>query len=291
MLLYVPQGTSAGFSEDLVDTYGGRIYEDTQSAHTESSITSSNYNDISPVNASSETIIAASSFTTNQDSEIPGKSLVLEAPESRKDMENCETMCYSDREFKEFNSCDGQCDVQPGNSSIHIPSLHTSAKVKVEPMENSELNHSEKNSLVMCSSDRAFAEFNSCDGQCDVQPTSSIMQVSTLQTSVKVKVEPVENSELNHSEKNSLINCSFKIPVKSEKEIPDELHEDGVDYMPLQVRMKKRTLVGKAELNCTSNVVHLSKTVHPALQGAHLAPQSAKPIRVERTRKRKKTAT
>lgn len=234
MLLYVPQGTSAGFSEDLVDTYGGRINEDTQSAHTESSITSSKYNDISPVNASSETIIAASSFTTNQDSEIPGKSLVLEAPESRKDMENSETMCYSDREFKEFNSCDGQCDVQPGSSSMHIPSLHTSAKVKVEPMEN---------------------------------------------------------SELNHSEKNSLINCSFKIPVKSEKEIPDELHEDGVDYMPLQVRMKKRTLVGKAELNCTSNVVHLSKTVHPALQDAHLAPQSAKPMRVERTRKRKKTAT
>ncbi|XP_052299225.1 uncharacterized protein LOC102623654 isoform X2 [Citrus sinensis] len=230
----VVEGTSAGFSEDLVDTYGGRINEDTQSAHTESSITSSKYNDISPVNASSETIIAASSFTTNQDSEIPGKSLVLEAPESRKDMENCETMCYSDREFKEFNSCDGQCDVQPGSSSMHIPSLHTSAKVKVEP---------------------------------------------------------VENSELNHSEKNSLINCSFKIPVKSEKEIPDELHEDGVDYMPLQVRMKKRTLVGKAELNCTSNVVHLSKTVHPALQDAHLAPQSAKPIRVERTRKRKKTAT
>ncbi|GAY43734.1 hypothetical protein CUMW_076760 [Citrus unshiu] len=287
----VVEGTSAGFSEDLVDTYGGRINEDTQSAHTESSITSSKYNDISPVNASSETIIAASSFTTKQDSEIPGKSLVLEAPESRKDMENCETMCYSDREFKEFNSCDGQCDVQPGSSSMHIPSLHTSAKVKVEPMENSELNHSEKNSLVMCSSDRAFAEFNSCDGQCDVQPRSSTMQVSTLQTSVKVKVEPVENSELNHSEKNSLINCSFKIPVKSEKEIPDELHEDGVDYMPLQVRMKKRTLVGKAELNCTSNVVHLSKTVHPALQDAHLAPQSAKPIRVERTRKRKKTAT
>lgn len=291
MLLYVPQGTSAGFSEDLVDIYGGRINEDTQSAHMESSITSSKYNDTSPLNASSETIIAASSFTTNQDSEIPGKCLVPEAPESRKDMENCETMFYSDREFKEFNSCDGQCDVQPGSSSMHIPSLHASAKVKVEPMENSELNHSEKNSLVMCSSDRAFAEFNSCDGQCDVQPRSSFMQVSTLQTSVKVKVEPLENNELNHSEKNSLINFSFKIPAKSEKEIPDELHEDGVDYMPLQVRMKKRTLVGKAELNCTSNVVHLSKTVHPALQDAHLAPQSAKPIRVERTQKRKKTAT
>lgn len=285
----VVKGTSAGFSEDLVDTYGGRINEGTQSAHMESSMTRSKYNDISSVNASSVTIIAASSFTANQHSEIPGKSLVPEAPNSRKDMENCETMCSSDREFAEFNSCAGQCDVQPGSSSMHVPTLQASVKVKVEPMENSELNHSEKNSLVMCSFERAFAEVNSCDGQCDVQPRSSSMQVSTLQTSVKVKVEPVENSELIHSEKNSLSNFSF--PVKSEKEIPDELHGDGVDYMPLQVRMKNHTLVGKTELNCTGNVVYSSKTVHPALQDAHLAPESAKPIRVERARKRKKTAT
>ncbi|KAJ4706882.1 NAC domain-containing protein 8 [Melia azedarach] len=236
----VVEGTSTGFSEDLIDPCAGKTNAKTQSADFESPMTGSECNDMherkasnlgrSSVNASSITITARSSLKASQYTEMPGKSPVPEASKSRKNMVKCSTVCSPERAVAEFNSCDRQCNLQPGCSSMHV---------------------------------------------------------STMRTTVKVKVEPVENTELTHSEKNVSSKFSPKTQkVKSEMEIPNELYGDEVDHMLLQDRMKLRILGGNSESKISNNFVDFGKTVHQTLQHTPIFTKSAK-----QPRKRKKTAT
>ncbi|KAK2652512.1 hypothetical protein Ddye_012368 [Dipteronia dyeriana] len=130
-----------------------------------------------------------------------------------------------------------------------------------------------------------------CDGQHDV-PESGSMHVSFLLKSLKVKVEPLENSDLQHPE----INVSSKFPfntqaVKSELGIPNELLGDELDHMLLQDRKKLWKLGENSNLMFSSNFAFSSKTEHPSFQYNFISSESANPIKVNRQRKRKKTAT
>ncbi|KAI9161256.1 hypothetical protein LWI28_015771 [Acer negundo] len=142
----------------------------------------------------------------------------------------------------------------------------------------------------MWSSERTYLE-KVCDGQHDV-PESGSMHVSFLPNSVKVKVEPLENSDLQHPE----INVSSKFPfntqaVKSELGIPNELLGDELDHILLQDRKKLQKLGENSNLMSSSYFAFSSKTEHPSFQYSFISSESANPIKVNRQRKRKKTAT
>ncbi|KAL5745198.1 hypothetical protein ACOSP7_026344 [Xanthoceras sorbifolium] len=142
----------------------------------------------------------------------------------------------------------------------------------------------------MLSSER-ISEEKVCDGQHDV-PGSGSMPVSFLPNSVKVKVEPLENSELHHSEIEFSRKFSFNTQaVKSETVIPNELHGDELDHMRLQDRKKLLIFGENSNLVSSRNFAYPSKKEHPFRQYNSIVSESANPIKVNRQRKRKKTAT
>lgn len=145
-------------------------------------------------------------------------------------------------------------------------------------------NRTEESNIV-CSSERTSTEFKSHDGDDSVPAsTNNIYKSSTLNTYVKVKVEPLDCGSSQNPERSTLGNM---VSVKRE----EEDFSDGIDHMLLRDRMKQMTSVEDVELNSSRNFNCLRKS-EPSVFGFNpTVPESAKPLRVNHPRKRKKTAT
>ena len=80
-------------------------------------------------------------------------------------------------------------------------------------------------SNIICPSERTSKEFKSCDGDDSVPASTNNIYNSTLNTSVKVKVELLDYNNLQYPERSTLGNM---VSVKCEEDI-----SDGIDHMLL----------------------------------------------------------
>ena len=138
-------------------------------------------------------------------------------------------------------------------------------------------------SNIICPSERTSKEFKSCDGDDSVPASTNNIYNSTLNTSVKVKVEPLDYNNLQNPEISSLGNM---VSVKCEED-----SSDGIDHMLLRDRMKLLTSVEDFEMNSSRNFECLRKTEPAAYGFSSIVSESTEPIRVNHPRKRKKAAT
>ena len=137
-------------------------------------------------------------------------------------------------------------------------------------------------SNIICPSERTSMEFKSRDGDYSVPASTNNIYNSTLNTSVKVKVEPLDYNNLQNPERSTSGNM---VSIKCEEDITH-----GMDHMLLRDRMKL-TSVEEFELNSSRNFECLRKTEPAAFGFSPIVPESAKPISINHPRKRKKTAT
>ncbi|CAH9113018.1 unnamed protein product [Cuscuta europaea] len=111
---------------------------------------------------------------------------------------------------------------------------------------------------------------------------------------VQVKVEPLESIELDtrgkHAKDNPLYN--FSLPVKRE-EVPYNSSIDELDHMSLRERLQ--LFSRNANAICSSGgdgiAVSLIKTVPPMVEPTPISSATAKPVKIQISRKRRKTAT
>ncbi|KAH1129436.1 hypothetical protein J1N35_000814 [Gossypium stocksii] len=135
-------------------------------------------------------------------------------------------------------------------------------------------------SNIVCPSQRTSMEFTLRDGD-DSVPASTNICSSALNSSVKVKVEPLDN--LQNPERSTFGNM---VSVKCEEDI-----SDGIDHMLFRDRMKLLTPFEDFKLNFSNNFECLGQS-EPAAFGCSLfVSEPAKPIMISRPRSRKKTAT
>ncbi|CAH9106168.1 unnamed protein product [Cuscuta europaea] len=103
---------------------------------------------------------------------------------------------------------------------------------------------------------------------------------------VEVKVEPLESIELDtrgkHATDNPLYN--FSLPIKRE-EVPYDSSIDELDHMSLQERLQLFSSGGDGI------AVSLIKTVPPMVDSTPISSATAKPVKIQISRKRRKTAT
>lgn len=117
---------------------------------------------------------------------------------------------------------------------------------------------------------------------------------STCPTSVKIKDEPADNSEIHIVNKDAMGSISFELPnVKSEREVHNEFNDDQVEHMSLIDRLN--FLMAKEDSSLNLNI----STSYPSLKNAKPSSsmpsstfsESAEPSHIKCSRKRKKTAT
>lgn len=150
-------------------------------------------------------------------------------------------------------------------------------------------NKNEKNDKI-CSSERTFVELNMSDGQHNVLGNTGI-PVSGPQTLVKVKAEPSESNDFNHSENDLSGKLSFNTQrVKIELGIPNELDGDGVEHMRLRDRMNPWGSSNNSEFKSSSSFAYKNK-VAPADFDSGSVFSDLPNSRMLFQRKRKKTAT
>ncbi|OMO52670.1 hypothetical protein CCACVL1_29124 [Corchorus capsularis] len=137
-------------------------------------------------------------------------------------------------------------------------------------------------SKLISRSERTPVEFMSCNGD-DTSPASTTeIYCSTLNTSLKVKAEPLDYSSLQNPKR---ITFGNMVSVKHEEDI-----SDPIDHMLLRDRMKLPTSVEDSEFSSARKFECSEKTEPGSLEFTPII-SDAKPIRVHRPRKRKKTAT
>ncbi|CAH9070088.1 unnamed protein product [Cuscuta epithymum] len=111
---------------------------------------------------------------------------------------------------------------------------------------------------------------------------------------VEVKVEPLESIELDtrgkHATDNPLYN--FSLPVKRE-EVPYDSSIDELDHMSLRERLQlfSRNANGICSSGGDGIAVSLIKTVPPMVEPTPISSATAKPVKIQISRKRRKTAT
>ncbi|KAA8530672.1 hypothetical protein F0562_005394 [Nyssa sinensis] len=144
----------------------------------------------------------------------------------------------------------------------------------------------------ICSCKIASTAYESCSGQDFVSGAPKRMLNSSLTSFINVKVEPLDNNDLHNLDKNAVGNFLLTkiVSVKSELETPDDSDGDEVDHMLLQDRIKLLAPREVPNLDISRNFKCCRKTVPSALDSP-VVSKSAKPLRINRLRKRRKTAT
>ncbi|XP_052490002.1 uncharacterized protein LOC105801263 isoform X2 [Gossypium raimondii] len=137
-------------------------------------------------------------------------------------------------------------------------------------------------SNIVCPSQRTSMEFTLRDGD-DSVPASTNICSSALNTSVKLKVEPLDYSNLQNPERSTFGNM---VSVKCEEDI-----SDGIDHMLFRDRMKLLTPFEGFKLNFSNNFECLGQSEPAAFGFSLFVSEPAKPIMISRPRSRKKTAT
>ncbi|XP_059450487.1 uncharacterized protein LOC132181328 isoform X2 [Corylus avellana] len=141
-------------------------------------------------------------------------------------------------------------------------------------------------------SERMDVEPKSCEGQDYVPANTSSAHTSTLSTFFKVKVEPKDDNNFHNLDRNAIRSFSFsKLRLKSELEVSDPPDGDELDHIRLRDRMKMPTMLEDSELKIARNIGCLKKSVPSEIRCSLIASESAETIRVNRPRKRRKTAT
>lgn len=134
-------------------------------------------------------------------------------------------------------------------------------------------------------------ELNSCDKLDNAPASINTVSGSTVLNLVKVKAEPLDNNESDTQGRNAMGNFSFNIVhAKSELELSDELNRDSVDHMQLRNRMNLQIPRADYELNSSGNYECLMK-IGPSVDNDPAPMEASNTVRINRPRKRKKTAT
>ncbi|XP_058179662.1 uncharacterized protein LOC131298300 isoform X2 [Rhododendron vialii] len=112
-------------------------------------------------------------------------------------------------------------------------------------------------------------------------------------TFVNIKAEPLDHGDAHKLEKDAAYNSPSNrvVSVKSELEIPEASYGNEVDHMLLRDRIKLLASREPPSLNSSRNFECLKKTVPCVVDCSPIASESAKPIRINRPRKKRKTAT
>ncbi|XAR58146.1 hypothetical protein NMG60_11026544 [Bertholletia excelsa] len=146
----------------------------------------------------------------------------------------------------------------------------------------------------LCSSNNASARNEPYGRQNFVfnKPRSSFSSALSS-TFVSIKAEPLDYKELHSLDNNAV--CDFPsssiVPVKNDMEMPEESCEDKVDHMLLRDRINWMASQESLDLD-NSRKFDCSKKIVPSFLNCRpIAFESAKPIRVNHPRKRRKTAT
>ncbi|KAH7851682.1 hypothetical protein Vadar_015304 [Vaccinium darrowii] len=110
---------------------------------------------------------------------------------------------------------------------------------------------------------------------------------------VNIKAEPLDHGDLHKVEKDAASDSplNFIVPVKIEKEIPEASYGDEVDHMLLRNRIKLLASKEPSRLDSSRNFECSKKTVPFVLDSSPSASEFPKPIRINRPRKKRKTAT
>ncbi|KAF7136597.1 hypothetical protein RHSIM_Rhsim08G0018800 [Rhododendron simsii] len=109
----------------------------------------------------------------------------------------------------------------------------------------------------------------------------------------KSKAEPLDHGDEHKLEKDAAYNSPSNrvVRVKSKLEIPEASYGNEVDHMLLRDRIKLLASREPPSLNSLRNFECLKKTVPCVIDCSPIASESAKPIRINRPRKKRKTAT
>ncbi|XP_012086414.1 uncharacterized protein LOC105645422 isoform X2 [Jatropha curcas] len=131
-------------------------------------------------------------------------------------------------------------------------------------------------------------EINSRDRLDNFHVSANNMSSSTLLNLVKVKGEPVDNDEFHNQDINS---CQERISVKSGMIFFYESNRDKVDHMQLRDRMKLQIPREDFNLNASENFECLRKDFPSSVENGAAVKEASNCVRINRPRKRKKTAT
>ncbi|XWS47541.1 hypothetical protein CRYUN_Cryun14cG0161200 [Craigia yunnanensis] len=249
--------TSLGLAEDLMEYSARRIKQELQPIDGECMTVRNQFNDI-PVRSASDLCSCSENGSSNLE--------------------------YSARRNKEELQFVDGVSMSVGNEFNDIPNRSVSdlQRTFASGIEATRTGNRREESNIIFPSVRTSMEFKSLDGDDYVPASTNNIYNSTLNTSVKVKVEPLDYNNLQNPERSTLGNM---VSMKCEEDITH-----GIDHMLLQDRMKL-TSVEEFELNSSRNFECLRKTETSAFGFSPIVSESAEPIRVNRPRKRKKTAT
>lgn len=144
-----------------------------------------------------------------------------------------------------------------------------------------------------CSSKKASITKGSFGGHDFASNPHRMPGLALSSTLVNIKAEPLDHGDARKLEKDAAYNFpSYSVvPVKSELEISEESYVDEVDHMLLQDRIKLLASREPPILNSPRNFEGLKRTVPGVVDCSPIASEFAKPIRINRPRKKRKTAT
>ncbi|GMI69018.1 hypothetical protein HRI_000571100 [Hibiscus trionum] len=174
------------------------------------------------------------------------------------------------------------CSVS-GSSSLEYYAWRNKEKLQYVGTESDRSGKRNGESNIICTSERTSIEFKLRDGDDSVSANTNNMCNSTLNTSVKVKVEPLDYSNLLNPERSTF---NSLVSVKCEEDI-----SDGIDHMLLRDRMKLLTSFDDFKFNSSTDYEGLWKSESAAFGASPFVSEPAKPITLIRPRSRKKTVT
>ncbi|KAG5534340.1 hypothetical protein RHGRI_022464 [Rhododendron griersonianum] len=144
-----------------------------------------------------------------------------------------------------------------------------------------------------CSSKKASITNESFGGHDFASNPHRMPGLALSSTFVNIKAEPLDHGDAHKLEKDAAyISPSNRVvSVKGELEIPEASYGNEVDHMLLRDRIKLLASREPPSLNSSRNFECLKKTVPCVVDCSPIASESAKPIRINRPRKKRKTAT
>ncbi|KAL2551307.1 uncharacterized protein Fot_04926 [Forsythia ovata] len=142
------------------------------------------------------------------------------------------------------------------------------------------------------SSEKYFSKYESNGGQILFSGDSRNVPSSAILSLAHVKVEPSNHNEFERAD-GIAGHMSFDdtVPVKSELELPDDSHGDDLDHIILQQRMRLFSSKKVPHLSIYGSSGCPSKLFRSDLDCRSVASEPAKPLKVNRPRKRRKTVT
>ncbi|KAL6225534.1 hypothetical protein ACLB2K_004384 [Fragaria x ananassa] len=174
--------------------------------------------------------------------------------------------------------------------NVAVPSSISTASPRSFDLAKSNDYRKSSESDKICSSERicpAAMKLSPCGGQDD-----GPIGTSRAHSSVKIKKEPLDNSDLSSLGRCVRGDFSLNIlPVKQELRAPNEFSDEVIENMLLRDRMNLLVSRKDSEVSMSKNYGCLVEIVPSAVNCSPISMESEKPVGISRPRKRKKTAT